>query len=146
MSGVLLRAPSGQIAVIAATEKTVIQIIAATQHRVKVNRIAVTFEGATSTDAPAQVRIAKQTTAIGTEAAVTVVKVGDFGETIQTTAKKYGNSEPTTTDVYDQDLVPVYQGGRIFLGPYWIPGGGRLGVLVTSPVNVDCAVTVDMEE
>ena len=149
MSGVLLRCPVGQIACVAATAKTVLQIVAAANHRVKIPRITVTFEGAAASDAPAEVKIVKQTTAIGgTPTGVTLYKQGDFGETIQATAAKYGGtpSEPTSTDVYDQDFVPVYQGGRIFLGPYWVPGGGRLGVVVASPVNVDCCVTVDAEE
>jgi hypothetical protein len=92
----------------------------------------------------------RQTTAIGgTPGTVTVVKENDADdETLQTTAQKYGGTptEPTYGDVIDKQLVPVYQGGRIFLGPFWIKGGGRLGVVVTSPVGVDCCVTPIGEE
>jgi hypothetical protein len=143
MAGVLFRGNTGQVACTASTAKTVLQVVAASNHRIHVS-FTVTFEGVSATDAPAQVRILKQTTA-GTSSALTLVKDCDTDdETLQTTAIHTATVEPTASDVKETQFVHP-QSGRTF-GPFRVPGGQRLGVEVTVSANVDCVVAVRGEE
>lgn len=145
MSGVTFRGNPAQIACVAATAKTLLQLIAAANHRVKNVYFTISFEGVTPSDAPAQVRVLKQTTA-GTVTTLTLVKDDDTqDETLQTTAGHSATAEPTASDVkYSQFVHP--QGGARELGPFTIPGGQRLGIEVTVAANVDAIVSVRGEE
>lgn len=146
MSGVKFRANTGQVALSAATAKTVLQIVAAANHRVRIDKIVASFEGATAGIAAAQVRLLKQTTA-GTMSALTLVKDNaDDGETLQTTAQHTATAEPTAGDVIESQFVPSYHGQRIFVGPFWINGGDRLGIEVTSAEAIDCIVSAYGDE
>lgn len=149
MAGVRFRAVTAQIATGTAA-KTLVQIVAASNHRTLVDEIHISFEGATSTNAPIQVRILKQTTA-GTMSALTIVKkcAGD-DETLQTTAQHTATAEPTAGDVYFSQFVHP-QGGRFSLvlpreKAFQIVGGQRLGVEVTAANDVDSLVTIEGEE
>lgn len=144
MSGVKFRANTGQVATGTAA-KTIMQLVAASNHRIIVSKIVVSFEGVTATDAPIQVRVLRQTTA-GTMSALTPVKDSDSDdETLQTTAQHTATAEPTAGDVLESQLVHP-QSSRVFVGPYIVKGGGRLGVEVTSGVNIDCIVSAYGEE
>lgn len=143
MSGVGFRANTAQVAT-GTSAKTIMQIIAASNHRVVLNKIVVSFEGVTVTDAPIQVRVLRQSTA-GTMSALTLVKDGDTAETLEVTATHTASAEPTAGDVLESQLVHP-QSSRVFVGPYIIPGGGRLGVEVTAAVGVDCIVSAYGEE
>lgn len=149
MAHLRFRGVTGQIATTTST-KTLLQIVAAANHRVLVDEVHIAFEGTTSTDAPIQVRILKQTTA-GTASALTLVKknAGD-DETLQTTAQHTATAEPTAGDVYFSTFVHP-QGGRFSLvlpreKAFVIVGGQRLGVEVTAGASVDAIVTVEGEE
>ena len=153
MSGIRLAVNTAEQALSAATEKTLIQVIAAANHRVKVLGWGIFFDGVSTTAEPVQVRVARQTTAIGgTPTSNNPVKKDvSVDETVQTTATIYGGSptEPTTTDVYDVIEVHPQTGYRIFypLGEeLLIAGGGRLGILATAPAVVNARVQVDLEE
>lgn len=143
MSGVGFRANTAQVAT-GTSAKTILQIVAASNHRVVVNKIVVSFEGVTVTDAPIQVRVLRQSTA-GTMSALTLVKDGDTAETLEVSAQHTASAEPTAGDVLESQLVHP-QSSRVFVGPYTIPGGGRLGVEVTAAVGVDCVVSAYGEE
>jgi hypothetical protein len=144
MAGVIGRVSTPQIALVAVTAKTVLQIIAATNHRVRVQRISVSFEGTSTTDAPVQVDVYKQTTA-GTMTSTSPVKdnSGD-PETLQTTASRNASAEPTSTDLLESKMC--HPQGRIDLGPFTIPGGGSIGVKLTAPNAVDCIASAVFEE
>ncbi len=149
MAGVRFRAVSAQIST-GTSVKTLVQIVAASNHRTLVDEIHIAFEGTTSTDAPIFVRILKQTTA-GTMSSLTLVKkcAGD-DETLQTTALHTATVEPTAGDVYFSTFVHP-QGGRLSLvlpreKAFQIVGGQRLGVEVTASAAVDALVTIEGEE
>lgn len=149
MAGVRFRAVTAQITT-GTSAKTLLQIVAASNHRTLVDEVHIAFEGTTSTDAPIQVRILKQTTA-GTMSALTLVKkCAADDETLQTTALHTASAEPTAGDVYFSTLVHP-QGGRLSLvlprdKAFQIVGGQRLGIEVTAGAAVDAVVTVEGEE
>lgn len=144
MAGLIGRVSTPQIALVAATAKTVLQIIAAANHRVKVQRVSVSFEGTSPTDAPVQVDIYRQTTG-GTMTSTSPVKDNDADdETLQTTAARNASAEPTATDLLESKLC--HPQSRIDFGPFTIPGGGRLGVKITAPNVVDCIASAVFEE
>jgi hypothetical protein len=143
MSGVGFRANTAQVAT-GTSAKTILQIVAASNHRVVLNTIVVSFEGVTVTDAPIQVRVLRQSTA-GTMSALTLVKDGDTAETLEVSAQHTASAEPTAGDVLESQMVHP-QSSRVFVGPYVVPGGGRLGVEVTAAVGVDCIVSAYGEE
>lgn len=145
MAGVIFRGVTGQIACTATTAKTVTQVIAASNHRVTNLYFTLSFEGTSATDAPAYVRILKQTTA-GTVSSLTLVKNNaSDDETLQTTASHTATAEPTAGDVkYATFIHPQSRDREI--GPFTIPGGERLGVEVTVSANVDCIACFRGEE
>lgn len=149
MAGLRFRGNTPQIATGTAL-KTILQIVAAANHRVIIPAFSVSFEGITPTDAPIQVDVQRQSSAgTGPGGALTLVKDNDSDdETLQTTAQ-YGPSgtwtvEPTAGDVLARKLV--HPQGRADFGPFVIKGGGRLAVVVTAPVSIDCTVSTAGEE
>lgn len=148
MAGLKVAATTAEIALSAATAKTVIQIVAPTNQKLKVERIGLFFDGVSPTGEPVQVRVLRQTTA-GTMTSLTPVKRnnGD-GETIQGTAQHTATAEPTAGDVYDVFEIHPQSGYDIFfpLGQEpLVKGGDRLGIECTAPaaVNVRCKVWWD---
>lgn len=143
MAGLKGRANTAQVAT-GTSAKTILQLIAASNHRVLVPRITVSFEGITSTDAPIQVVVMRQSTA-GTMSSLTPSKENDSDdETLQTTAAHTASAEPTSGDILETQLI--HPQGRGAFGPFVIKGGGRLGVVVTASVSVDCVVSAQFEE
>lgn len=148
MAALALRFVSPALALTSATAKTALQIIAASTTKVKIDTIEVSFPDTSTTDAPARVRILRQTTAIGgSPATITPVKVpnGEAG-TVQTTAKaSAGGSEPTASDVYWDGYL--HQMGRhVINGPFIIEQSDRLGVEITSSASINCGVVAKGEE
>lgn len=140
---------SADVALVAATAKTVLQLVAASNHRVRVPRWGVAFEGTTTTAEPVLVRLLRQTTA-GTMSAATPVKTDDsLGETLQTTAQYNASAEPTAGDVlFTWKVHPQTAYEKVYvMGTEVIIGGGdRLGIECTAPANVDCRAFFDFEE
>ena len=151
MSGVLLAAvPTAEIALTATTTRTVLQLVAAAQHRVKVSGWGIAFDGTSTTAEPVQVEVVRQTSA-GTMTALTIVKINESdAETIQTTAQHSATStEPTTTDIIDAMEVHPQQGFEKLLPlgqEFIIKGGNRLAIRCTAPANVNCRPKFFLEE
>lgn len=143
MAGVRGRATTSQVATGTGT-KTILQLVAAANHRVIVPKITISFEGVTATDPPIQVVVLRQTTA-GTMSALTPSKdnSGD-DETLQTTAQHTATAEPTASDILETQLI--HPQGRGIFGPFVMIGGSRLGVAVTASVGIDCVVSAAFEE
>jgi hypothetical protein len=129
--------------------KTLMQIVAATNHKVRLDEISISFNGVSNTAEPIRVRILRQTTA-GTMTALTLVKdPDDWSETIQTTAQHTATAEPTASDVLMAEYVHPQQGytwqaptGReIYIG-----GGDRIGIEVLAVASVSANVRVAGEE
>lgn len=151
MAGVRVRGFSG-VQAFSTSTITMAQIRAASNHRVRVERIGVTFNGVSAGEVPVLVELAKQTTDGTHTGSITLVKADDdLGETIQSTGFYLATVEPTTTDVKRSALVHPFGGSVEFLFPpgrdLYINGGDRLGVLLVSPAQAgNCNVDFDLEE
>lgn len=149
MAGILasLYTPS-EVACVAATPKTVLQLTAPTNQRLMVKRWGVFFDGVTPTNEPVVVKLIKQSTA-GTATSQSPVILSAGSETLQATGNYNATVEPTTTAVLDileihpqqgwMEFVPLDQGLPIV-------GGGRLGINITAPANVNCVAKFIYEE
>lgn len=129
--------------------KTIVQIIAAANHKVAIDEIAISFRGTSNTAEPILVQVMRQTSA-GTMPALTLKKdPDDWDETIQTTAAHTATAEPTSGDVLMEEYVhpqtgytwQAPEGRKIAIG-----GGDRLGVVVTAAASVSCTCRVCGEE
>ena len=142
-------ATTTEIALTAATAKTVLQIVAAANHRVRGKGWGVFFDGTSTTAEPVQVRLLRQTTA-GTMSALTLTKRDDsIADTLLTTAQHTATAEPTAGDVLEVVEVHPQQsyekwwpmGSEIIIG-----GGDRLGVECTAPAGVNVRAVFYGEE
>lgn len=148
MADLLWIAQTAEIALSADVEKTVMQIVAPANQRLKVLRWGIYFDGTVVTAEPAQVRLLRQTTA-GTMSSLTPVKIGTASETIQASAYHTATAEPTAGDVLDMAECHI-QGGYEVIFPIGqdikIPGGGRLGIAINSPSAVNVRAKIVVEE
>lgn len=147
MAGILISACPGEITS-GTSAKTVLQVVAASNHRVKIKRWGLTCKGVVSTDPPVLVRLLRQSTA-GTMTALTPKKLGDYTETVQTTAQHTATGEPTAGDVLAiREVHP--QAGYYEILPFGdeivIPGGGRVGIEVTATVSISVVPEIVLEE
>jgi len=148
MAGLNAFAQTDQIAT-GTAKKTLLQLVAAANHRVLVGEISVSFKGTTNTDAPILVEVARQSDA-GTMSALTPAKNNvDDAETLQTTAQHTATAEPTETDVVmAREVHP--QGGFDWMAPFGkeivVSGGDRLGIAVTAGVDVNAVASMRFEE
>ncbi len=129
--------------------KTLLQIIAASHHKVKIDEISVSFNGTSNTAEPIRVDVLRQTTG-GTMSSLTLRKdPDDWDETIQTTAQHTSTSEPTAGDVLLTEYVHPQQ-GYTWQAPFGreiiIGGGDRLGIRVTAAASVSAIARVSGEE
>jgi len=149
MAGIIGHIPSNEVSLTAATAKTVLQIVAATNHRVKVLGIELFFKGTSTTDTPVKVRILRQTDAGTTSAATPVANDNSIDETLQTTGRHTATVEPTAGDVLKMWEVHP-QSGLIYCFPIGeeiiVKGGGRLGVECTAAQAQTCAANFIFEE
>jgi len=148
MSGILASAQTGEIAT-GTAKKTLLQLLAPANQRLKVKEISVSFDGISNTDEPVNVQILRQTTA-GTMTALTPQKLNESdGETLQGTAQHTATAEPTgTSEVMGEQVHP--QGGFTWQAPFGgeivIKGGDRLGIAVTAGVTVNAKARMIYEE
>lgn len=151
MAGLRIMGNTGDIAFAITNDKTIAQIVAAANHRVKVERVRVSFKGTSGAEAPVQVQLLRQTSA-GTMTALTLYKADDdAGETMQTTALHTATAEPTdSSEVKGSQLVhPQASYDFVFLPgrELFINGGDRLGILVIAPTQAGtCNVSFEIEE
>lgn len=149
MAGVVCRVNSGAVTLSAATEKTALQIIAASNHRVLIRNIIISFLGTSNSAVPVAVEIARETSGGSGGSSESAVKNGDFGETIQTTAYKDASTPGTKGDVLIKEaLHPQLNKDKGFAitREIIVPGGTRLGVRLTAPAGVDAIVDIEFEE
>lgn len=148
MSGVRWKAVTGEIAT-GTSAKTLLQIVAATNHGVLVDEISISFKGTSNTATPIRVRVLRQGSA-GTMSALTVVKdPADADETLQVTAQHTATAEPSAGDVLMTELVHP-QTGYTWQAPFGrqikVSGGTRLGVEVLAGADVNAVVRMCGEE
>lgn len=148
MSDLNCIAQTAEVALTAATAKTVLQIVAPANQRLKVKRWGVFFDGVNAAAEPAQVRLLRQTTA-GTMSALTPTKQDTHAETVQSTAQHTATSEPTAGDVVDMVECHTQTGYEVILTQETyikVGGGGRLGIEITAPAGVNVRAKMVYEE
>lgn len=150
MAGIRGRVSSGEEALGAGTAETVLQLVAAAHHRVRITEYTISFKGTVATDTPVRCRIFRQTGA-GTSSAATVVKDdASADETLQTTARNAFSAEPASDDaLLDEFEVHPQSGTKVFLPAgqeILVPGGGRVGFKLTAAQAQTAVVSVAFEE
>lgn len=129
--------------------KTLLQVIAATNHKVLIDELSVSFNGTSNTAAPILVQVIRQTSA-GTMTSLTGVKdPDDFDETLQTTFQHTASAEPTSGDVLFEEYVHPQTGYTWQAGfgrAIQVGGGDRVGVVVTAGASVSATARVAGEE
>ena len=151
MADVLLSVNSGEVAM--GNPKTNLQIVAAANHRTKIQGWGIAIKGTSATDAPVFVELLRQTTAGTMTAGVAGTNIskknsGD-DEVIQTTTQVNATVEPTAGDILERFEVHPQTGYRTFypLGQELIiPGGARLGFRVTTALTYSATFSADIEE
>lgn len=96
------------VSLVAATAKTIVQIVPATNTPCRVVEIGVSFNSVTSTDVPVLVQLLRQTTA-GTSSALTMAAEQEsIGKSVVATALKTFTVEPTSGNILrDWYVTPV---------------------------------------
>jgi hypothetical protein len=148
MAAVIGVANTAEVALSGATAKTVLQLVAASNHCVKIKSWGVFFDGISVTAEPVQVRLLRQSNA-GTMSALTPVERSNHGVTIQTTAQHSATAEPTAGNVLAvrechpqsgyQEIFPA--GDEIIIG-----SDGRIGIECTAPASVNVRAEITFEE
>lgn len=142
-------AQTSEVALSAATAKTVVQIAAPTNHRVKIIGVGFFFDGTSTTAEPVQVTLSRQSSS-GTMSALTPVPLDDsLAETLQTLAQHTATAEPTTGVTIDAWECHPQQGFEVLypLGQEPIVGGGdKVGLICTAPATVNVRAKIRFEE
>jgi hypothetical protein len=147
MSALICVANPGEITS-GTSAKTLVQIVAPANQRLKILEWGVFCKGVTPTDVPLKVRLLRQTTT-GTMSALTLFKRGTPAETIQSTAQQGASAEPTAGDVLAvREVHPQlgYQEKFAFGQEIIVPGGGRVGIEVTAAVSISVVSEIVFEE
>lgn len=150
MAGVGFSAVTGEVATGSGSAKTLIQVVAASNHALEIDKIEISFDGTSSTAEPIKVDILRQTTA-GTMSSLTPVKypADDYDETLQVTAQHTATVEPTAGDIIDSFEVHPQLGKETiyaYAEKIKVGGGDRLGVRVTAGASVNAIVTIKGKE
>lgn len=138
----------GEVALVAATAKTVLQVLAPANQMVAVRSVAMSFDGVAGNAEPVVIEVTRQTTA-GTMSSGTKTKMRPGSAAIQTTVTRDASAPPTAGDsIFYENIHP--QTGVEFR---WAPdedvvldGGERLGLRITAPANVNVIARFLCEE
>lgn len=144
----------GSIAMAAATAKTILNLINATNSLIRIVEISVSFDGVTATAVPAVVELCKSTQggAGSGSTATTPNQLRGPTRTVQATAaRNYATTEPTTLTAVKRWLVPVFNGllvAQFPLGrePEQTASGNAYALRVTAPAVVNAAAYIEFEE
>lgn len=149
MAGVGFYMSTAEVALAAATAKTVIEITAGANHRALVEQFGFFFDGISGTDQPVVVELIRiGTTGTGT-AGTPVKRDPDMSETLQVDFKYNFTVEPTGITVLKRWNIHPQSGYEVILpitGLYPIPGGDLLGLRFTAPAVVNVIVNVEGQE
>ena len=142
---------TSEIALTAATAKTVIQLIAASGHRVTILGWGVFFDGTSAAAEPVQVDVIRQTSAGTGGDALTLQKFDDsIADALATTAlSDIDGSEPTGSVILDVAEVHPQAGYEIMypFGQEIIIGAGdRVGIRCNAPAAVNVRAKVRFQE
>lgn len=152
MAGLLCHVNSGEVAMVAATPKTVLQIKAPANQRVILSMLSITGkQPAGGTDTPVKVRLTRSTANFGTGTGATPGKNNPSDpETIQSVVASNFSVEPTSpTDTGLWWEVQPQSGMISFYPPdlrVEIPGGQSINVEITSVATPTLLVTASFAE
>lgn len=147
MAGINCVASSGAQAIGADTAETALQIIAASNHRVRVTGYSVTVAGTSAINLT--VRVLRQSSAgtPGTTSGLITKLDSDAAGTLQTTAATNFSAEPSAGDVLQYKKLNGGYEKYFPLGQEIIvPQGGRLGIECTSTTAATVAAELYFEE
>lgn len=139
---------STEIALSAATAKTVLQLIAPANQRLLVKGLGVFFDGTEPLNQPVEIYLVKQSTA-GTMTAATPVRETPGNETVQATAAINATAEPTTASTLRRLECHPQSGYEVLLPlgeEIVVAGGERLGLICNAPQAVNCHAYARWEE
>jgi hypothetical protein len=133
------------VAMVAATAKTVVQVLGSANDTIAPVRIRISFDGVTATAVPALVELGI-ITAAGTATSFTPVQVSGSPVASSCTAGYNSSAEPTYNRVFDSFYVPVTMGHWTD----WTPLGDEalcaisqgIGVRITAPAVVNCLASI----
>jgi hypothetical protein len=133
---------TGDIALSAATAKTVLQAINSANGILYIVEIGASFDGISATAEPVTVELTSCTQATaGTNTAHTIVQVSGATRTVQATAARAYTAEPTVVTVLKRWLVHPQTGliVQFPLGrePQQNTGSDALGIRCTAPATVN---------
>lgn len=152
MAGVQFSVNSGEVALAAATAKSILQVKAASNQRVLIRGIKILGkQAAGGSDAVVKVRMTRSTANFGTFTGATANKANPSnGETLQTTCGSNASVEPTSPTDGGLWWEVQPQGGVIeFLPPgleVQVPGGQSVQFEATSSGTPTLLMTVTAEE
>jgi predicted ThiF/HesA family dinucleotide-utilizing enzyme len=139
----------GAVAMVAATAKVVLQILAPTNQRIAVRGYSVSFDGVAGDAVPVLVEILRLTTAGTMAAGVTASEDALGSETIQTTATEDASAAPSAGTVLREYYIHPQTGADWRMAPdeeIIVPGAGRLGIRITAPAVVNVRPAFFCEE
>ena len=139
----------GEVALVAATAKTVLQVVAPANQRVLVKNFHISFDGVSATAEPVVVQLRRQTTAGTMSAATPRKKDDDIATAIQSTGLKNATVEPTDGDILKEiEVHPQagYESEKELMQEWIIGGGDRIAIKATAPAAVNCVASMECEE
>ena len=152
MAGLLCIAKTDEIALVAATAKTVLQIEAPANQRLKIKSWGIFFDGISGVEPAVEVVLMRQTVGSSEWTGTVACKIqspAGVSETVQTVGDYNATAEPTTGDIVDmieshpqsgyEKLIP-------FDMPIDVPGAGLLGIVCTAPAVVNVRAKIIFEE
>lgn len=147
MAGILCVASSGAQVIGEGTAETVLHLLAAANHRVKILGFSVTVAGTSPIDLT--VRVLRQSTAgtAGTTSGLITKLDSDVVATIQTAGSTNFSAEPTAGDVLQYKKLNGGYEKYFPLGQEIIvPQAGRIGIECTSTTAATVAAEFYLEE
>lgn len=151
MADLNISVPSGEVALVGGTPKTVMAITAPANQRLKLMGLEVFFKGTVATDTPVKIEISRITTNGGTATAVTPASNDDDdAETPQGTYQAAFTAEPSTYGANLRTWEVHPQTGLVVYFPFGqeikIKAGKILGIRLTSTQNETVSLNAIVEE
>lgn len=142
---------TADVALTAATAKTILSVINASNGLIRLTELSVSFDGTSSSAEPVTVELCSSTeTTAGTATSHTIVQCRGSTRTVQATAKRNFTGEPTTLTVIRQWLVHPQTGITVQfpLGrePEQVTTADALLVRCTAPATVNARAHLEFEE
>lgn len=137
------------VALVAATTKSIVQVVAGSTKPLRVIEIGISFDGTSGSATPVAVDVLRQTTA-GTSSALTIVQENPQTEAQIATALKTFTAEPTAGDLLRTWYVTPAGGLFVMQFPLGrepvIGVSGRLGIRCNAPAVVNATAYITFEE